>query len=146
MDSGSYVGGRIQTQKQSKDMNTKNVQYTAKKWNKTIVVRNFPDTGDAKLEKFALKYFLFHECGDAIRNGQSDFDWKAEKTPKERGPVQMKTETLQKKLEERMEADPALELRIAAERLAKRKGIEYSDAKQSIMDLWGVDEDGMPVD
>lgn len=120
----------------------KTVQVQCPKWKCSVIIKEFPSNQDAEVEKAAIRYFLYYKKGDEIRAGQREFVWGLKSEPKPRGPVVMKTSTLQKKLEERMDADPTLELRLASQRLAARKGIPFATAKAQIMELWGVDENG----
>ena len=115
------------------------------KWNANIIATEFPSGIPQDVAIAALRYFLYYKHGDAIRGGRREFMWGEVKPKGPRSAPVMKTETLQKKLAERLDADPALELRMAAERLMRRKGIEYQEAKQAIMELWEVDEDGLPL-
>lgn len=119
---------------------TKTLTFFAKKIGVNITIRNFPDLGNARLESMIRKYYVYHEIGSkAVREGMTDLDFAKAKVAGPRKPPQMKTATLVDKLAERLDADPELELKLAAQRLAARKGIEYAEAKRQIQELWGVD-------
>jgi hypothetical protein len=124
-------------------MKTTTLEIVCPKWNCNIVVQNFPADLPPKVVKFASRYLMYYEYGDAIRNGLRVIDWAAEKPRKPRGPVVMKDETLEKKTEERLEGNKAMELRMMATSVARRKGITYAAAKASLMLDWNCDANGI---
>jgi hypothetical protein len=78
--------------------------------------------------RMAVNYMLYYEFGARRREGEREFTALQKPAAKERGPVQMKPETLLSKLAEAFEADPLLEVKQAAERYQKRKGCDYATA------------------
>lgn len=129
------------------NIQTKTLTFFAKKIGVNITIRNFPDLGNARLESMIRKYYVYHEIGSkAVREGMMDLDFAKAKVAGPRKPPVMKTGTLVDKLTKRLDADPSLELRLAAQRLMARKKISFNDAKLQIQELWGVDDYGQPVE